>query len=80
MAKHEEIALDDVLADPVGVFRRVENERATLSIMRGDAAVAVISPAPVAKTLADIHRALYEDPPDSAFFLDVIETRRLLGL
>ncbi len=80
MAKHEEIALGTVLADPVAVFDRVEKERAKLSVMRGGDPVAVISPAPVAKTLADIHRALHEEPPDSAFFLDVIETRRLLGL
>ncbi len=80
MAKHVEIALAEVLAAPADIFRMVEDERATLAIMRGATAVAVISPAPVAKTLADIHRALHEDPPDSAFFLDVIETRRLLGL
>lgn len=80
MAKHEEIALGAVIADPVAVFNRVEKDRATISIMRGKNAIAVISPSPVAETLADIHRALYEAPPDTAFFLDVIETRRLLGL
>ncbi|MFV1971752.1 MAG: hypothetical protein ACC683_12210 [Acidimicrobiia bacterium] len=80
MAKYEEIALGVFLADPVAVFDRVEKERATLSVMRGRDPVAVISPAPVAETLADIHRALQQEPPDSAFFLDVIETRRLLGL
>jgi hypothetical protein len=80
MAKHEEIALGTVLADPLAVFDRIEKDRVTISIMRGKNAIAVISPTPVAETLADIHRALYEEPPDSAFFLDVIETRRLLGL
>ena len=80
MAKHEEIALGAVIADPAAVFNRVEKDRATISIMRGKNAIAVISPSPVAETLADIHRALYEEPPDTAFFLDVIETRRLLGL
>ncbi len=80
MAKHEEIALEEVLSDPARVFKMVEDDRATLSVMRGTSAIAVLSPAPVAETLADIHRALYEDPPDSAFFLDVIETRRMLGL
>jgi hypothetical protein len=80
MAKHVDIALDEVLADPAGAFRMVEDERATLSVMKGATAVAVISPAPVAETLADIHRALHEEPLDTTFFLDVIETRRLLGL
>jgi len=80
MAKHVDIALHEVLADPASVFRMVEDERATLSVMKGGAAIAVISPAPVAETLADIHRALHEEPLDTTFFLDVIETRRLLGL
>jgi hypothetical protein len=80
MAKHEKIELGTVLADPLAVFNHVEKDRTTVSIMRGKEAIAVISPSPVAETLADIHRALYEEPPDSAFFLDVIETRRLLGL
>ena len=80
MAKHEQIALGTVLADPVAVFDRVERDRATLSVTRGGSPVAVISPAPVAETLASIHEALHGEPPDTAFFLDVIETRRLLGL
>jgi hypothetical protein len=80
MAKHEEIALGTVLADPVAVFERVEKERATLSVMRGGESVAVISPAPGVERFVDIHRALHQERPDSAFFLDVIETRRLLGL
>ncbi len=80
MANHEQIPLATVIADPAAVFDRVENERVTLSIMRGNEPVAVISPPPVAETLAELHRALLETPPDSAFYLDVMETRRLLGL
>jgi len=80
MATHEEIPLTTVLADPGAVFKRVENDRVTLSIMRGNEAVAVVSPPPIAETLAELHRALRETPPDSAFYLDVLETRRLLGL
>ncbi|VAW08541.1 hypothetical protein MNBD_ACTINO01-1119 [hydrothermal vent metagenome] len=80
MATHEEIPLTTVLADPGAVFERVENDRVTLSIMRGNEAVAVVSPPPIAETLAELHRALRETPPDSAFYLDVLETRRLLGL
>ncbi len=80
MANHEEIPLTTVIADPAAVFERVENERITVSIMRGNEAVAVISPAPIAETLAELHRALQETPPDSTFYLDVMETRRLLGL
>ena len=80
MAKHVDIALDEVLADPGGAFKMVEHERATIAVMKDGAAVAVISPAPVAETLAGIHRALHEEPVDPTFFLDVIETRRLLGL
>ncbi len=80
MVTHEEIPLTTVLADPGAVFERVENDRVTLSIMRGNEAVAVVSPPPIAETLAELHRALRETPPDSAFYLDVLETRRLLGL
>ena len=80
MAKHVEIALDEVLADCAGIFRMVEDERATLAVMKGGAAVAFISPAPIAEALADIHRALQEEPLNTTFFLDAIETRRLLGL
>ncbi|MCL1598510.1 MAG: hypothetical protein M3094_04960 [Actinomycetia bacterium] len=80
MAKHEQIPLSAVLADPASVLDRVENDRVTVSIMRGNEAVAVVSPPPIAETLAELHRALRETPPDTAFYLDVIETRRLLGL
>ncbi len=80
MANYEEIPLSAVIADPAAVLDRVENDRVTLAIMRGNEPVAVISPAPIAETLSQLHRALQETPPDSAFYLDVMETRRLLGL
>jgi hypothetical protein len=80
MSKHEQIALTSVLSDPKAVFDRVAADRATISVMRGEEAVAVISPAPVAKTLADLHQAMIADDPDSSFYLDAMETRRLLGL
>ena len=80
MVKHEQIALTAVLADPKAVFKRVATDRATISVMRGEEAVAVISPAPVAETLAELHRAMIAEDPDSSFYLDAMETRRLLGL
>jgi hypothetical protein len=80
MAKHEEIALGTVLADPAAVFDRVESDRLTLSVMRGNVSVAVISPGPVAKSPSNIHQEPYKEPHDPEFFLDAIETRRLLGL
>jgi hypothetical protein len=80
MVKHEQIALTSVLADPKAVFERVVTDRATISVMRGEEAVAVISPAPVAETLAELHRAMLAEDPDSSFYLDAMETRRLLGL
>ena len=80
MAKQEQIALSALLADPRIVFDRVAEERATISVMRGEEAIAVISPAPGAETLADLHRAMLADDPDSSFSLDAMETRRLLGL
>jgi hypothetical protein len=42
--------------------------------------VAVISPGPVAKSPSNTHREPYKEPHDPEFFLDAIETRRLLGL
>ena len=80
MAKHEQIALTSVFADPKAVFDRVASDRTTISVMRGEDAVAVISPAPVAETLAELHRAMIAEDPDSSFHLDAMETRRLLGL
>jgi hypothetical protein len=80
MAAHEQIPIAEVIADPEAVFARIEADRVTLSVMRGNEPIAVISPAPIAETLAELHRALQETPPSGAFFLDVIETRRMLGL
>ena len=80
MAKHEEIALGAVLADPAAVLDRVESDRLTLSVMRGNVPVAVISPGPVAKYPPNTHQEPYKEPHDPQFFLDAIETRRLLGL
>ena len=80
MMKREEIALATVLADPRSVFDRIEKERVSLSVMKGEEAVAVISPAPVAETLEELHRAMMAGELDSSFSLDAMETRRLLGL
>jgi hypothetical protein len=80
MTKREQIALTSVIADPQAVFDRIAEDRTTISVMVGEEAVAVISPAPVAETLADLHRAMMADDPDSSFYLDAMETRRLLGL
>lgn len=54
--------------------------RVTLSIAKGGSADAVVSPAPVTKTLDDLQRVLHEKPPDSVFLLEVIVTRRMLGM
>lgn len=80
MAKHEEISIAVLVADAGAAFDRVEQDRVSLSVMRGEETIAVISPAPVAETLADLHRAMMSDEPDSSFSLDAMETRRLLGL
>jgi hypothetical protein len=80
MVKPSHITLSTLIADPGAVMSSVETDRATLSVMRGNEVVAVISPAPIAETLADLHRALSDNPLDSTFYLDVMETRRLLGL
>jgi len=80
MAKHEKISIAVLVADAGAAFDRVEQDRVTLSVMRGEETIAVISPAPVAETLADLHRAMMSDEPDSSFYLDAMETRRLLGL
>lgn len=80
MAKHEEIALGAVLADPAAVFDRIESDRSTLTVMRGSVPVAVISPGPVVNSPSNTHHEPYEEPHDPEFFLDAIETRRLLGL
>ena len=80
MAKHEEIALGTLLADPAAVFDRIESDRSSLTVMRGNVPVAVISPGPVAKSPSNAYQEPYEEPHDPEFFLDAIETRRLLGL
>jgi hypothetical protein len=80
MAKREEIALGTVLADPAAVFDRIESDRSSLTVMRGNVPVAVISPGPVAKSPSKAYQEPYEEPHDPEFFLDAIETRRLLGL
>jgi hypothetical protein len=80
MAKQEHIALSTLLADPKAVFDHVAEERATISVMSGEEAIAVISPAPVAESVAELHRAMLADDPDSSYYLDAMETRRLVGL
>jgi hypothetical protein len=80
MAKHEEIAIAALVADAGAVLDRVAQDRVTLSVMRGEEAVAVISPAPATEDLSELHRAMMSDEPDSSFYLDAMETRRLLGL
>lgn len=80
MTKQEQITLASVIADPKAILERVELERMTLSVMNGEEAVAVISPAPVGEDLEDLHRAMLAEDPDSSFYLDAMETRRLLGL
>jgi hypothetical protein len=80
MAKHEEIAIAVLVADPGAALDRVDQDRVTLSVMRGEETVAVISPAPGAENLAELHRAMMFGEPDSSFYLDAMGTRRLLGL
>jgi hypothetical protein len=80
MAKHVEITFDAVITDAKAVFERVERDQDTVTVLHFGEPVAVISPVPVAETLADLHRALMENPPADTQFLDVMETRRLLGL
>lgn len=80
MADHQSIAIETLLADPSSVVEMVERDHVTLTLMRGDTAVAVLSPAPVAEQLQEIHRTLEAGARDDSFYLDVMETRRLLGL
>lgn len=80
MAKPEQIQLTEVVADPAAVFERVERERIALSVVRGNEGVALISPAPIVETLAEMHRAHRDGSPDDSFYLDLMETRRMLGL
>ena len=80
MAKHVEISLEAAVADAAALFERVERNQDTITVLHFGEPVAVISPAPVAETLADLHRALMENPLKDEQHLDVMETRRLLGL
>jgi hypothetical protein len=80
MAKQEHIALSSIIADPKAGFDRVAEERTTISVMSGEEAIAVISPAPVTEGLAELHRVVFADDPDPSFYLDAMETGRLLGL
>ena len=80
MAKPKRIELRAVLADAEAVFERVERGGETLSVMRGETAIAVISPAPVSETFADLHRGSHEEPLNTTRLLEIIETRRLLSL
>lgn len=80
MVDQQHIAIEALLADPGAVLDMVEREHVTLTVMREDTPVAVVSPAPVAQRLQEIHRALEEGSRDDSFYLDVMDTRRLLGL
>ncbi len=80
MAKHVEISLEAAVVDAASLFVRVERNQDTITVLHFGEPVAVISPAPVAETLADLHRALMENPLTDEQHLDVMETRRLLGL
>lgn len=80
MAQSVEIALDTVIADAKSVFERVERDQDTVTVLHFGTPVAVICPAPVEKTMGDEHREMLENPPQDSQFLDVMETRRLLGL
>lgn len=80
MTPRIEVTVEEVIADPGGLLERIERDREAVSVIRGEEVVAVISPAQIAETLADIHRAIQENPPQGTWYLDVMETRRLLGL
>ena len=66
--------------DLQNILDLVENDGAIVDVMRGGDPIAVISPAPVAVALADLRRALAETPADDSYYLDVMATRRMLGL
>ena len=80
MESHVQMPYDEIVGDPEAAFERVAHDRTTISVVRDGEAIAVISPAPIAKTLADLHRALEEASPEDSHSVDVMETRRLLGL
>lgn len=62
------------------MLEMVEKGHVTLTLVRDEVPVAVLSPAPVAQRMQEIHRTLAEGSRDESFYLDVMETRRLLGL
>lgn len=80
MEGHEFVDFEAFSEDTTALLERVEVEHVSISVIRGSQVVAVISPAPVAQRLAEIHRTLEEGSRDDSFFLDVMGTRRLLGL
>ena len=80
MATHEQVPVETLVADPRAILDLVENDGAIVDVMRGGDPIAVISPAPVAVALADLRRALAETPADDSYYLDVMATRRMLGL
>ena len=80
MATHEQVPVETLVADPRAILDLVEHDGAIVDVMRGKDAIAVISPAPVAAELADLRRALAETPADDSYYLDVMATRRMLGL
>jgi hypothetical protein len=80
MADQQDIALDTLLADPARVVGMVERDHVTVRVVRDDELVLVMSPAPIAEKMTEIHRTLEEGSRDQSFYLDVMDTRRLLGL
>ena len=80
MATHEQVPVETLVADPKAILDLVEHDGAIVDVMRGEDPIAVISPAPVAVALADLRRALAETPADDSYYLDVMATRRMLGL
>lgn len=80
MAQNVEIGLGAVIADAESVFQRVERDQETVTVLHFGEPVAVITPAPITKTIGDEHREQLENPPEDSQYFDVMETRRLLGL
>lgn len=80
MADEQHISVETFLSDPAAVLDMVENGHITLTLVRDEMPVAVLSPAPVAERMQEIQRTLEAGARDESFYLDVMETRRLLGL
>ena len=69
MAQSVDIALETVIADAESVFRRVERDQETVTVLHFGEPVAVITPAPIAKTIGGEHREQLEIPAeDSQYF------------